>query len=143
MTYFEDRPGKIQFKYYDVVQDPGPYAFAAVTISKCAFYEYMTMSNLSLQQMAHRRPLFSLASFSRLVSSSASQLRTPVMSRSRPQSTAVQTVVPTVAGIHVPSSKLRSGLEQIYVPIRISIGYALSEVSWCSVAVGSKSTGQI
>jgi hypothetical protein len=143
MTYFEDRPGQVQYKYYDVVQNPDPSAFAAVSISKCAFYEYMTMSNLPLQQMAHRRLSLIEASTSRLASSSASQFLTAVMSLSNPQSTAVQIVVPMVAGTHVPSSKLQSGLEQMYIPIRISIGYTLSEVSWDSVAEGSKSTSQI
>jgi hypothetical protein len=32
MTYFEDRPGQVQYKYYDVVQDPYPGALAAVNI---------------------------------------------------------------------------------------------------------------
>ncbi|KAI4723998.1 hypothetical protein E4T49_08281 [Aureobasidium sp. EXF-10728] len=34
ITYFEDRPGEVQFKYYDVVQDPGPSATAALYISE-------------------------------------------------------------------------------------------------------------
>jgi hypothetical protein len=143
MTYFEDRPGQVQYKYYDVVQNPGPSAFAAVVISKYAFYGYTTMSNLSMQQMAQRHLSSIKASISRLASSSVSQLQTPVMSHSRPQSTAVQTVVPTATGIHVPSSKLRSGLKRDVFRFRISIEYALSEMFWGSVAEGSKSTGQI
>ncbi|KAH0276864.1 hypothetical protein KCU91_g3576, partial [Aureobasidium melanogenum] len=33
ITYFEDRPGQVQYKYYDVVQDPGPSAHAEVVIN--------------------------------------------------------------------------------------------------------------
>ncbi|KAH0378942.1 hypothetical protein KCU92_g8453, partial [Aureobasidium melanogenum] len=33
ITYFEDRPGEVQYKYYDVVQDPGPSAYAQVVIN--------------------------------------------------------------------------------------------------------------
>ncbi|KAG9858240.1 hypothetical protein KCU98_g1048, partial [Aureobasidium melanogenum] len=33
ITYFEDRPGEVQYKYYDVVMDPGPAAVAQVLIN--------------------------------------------------------------------------------------------------------------
>ncbi|KAK6004317.1 hypothetical protein QM012_008179 [Aureobasidium pullulans] len=33
VTYFEDRPGQVQYKYYDVVQNPGPSAYAQVIIN--------------------------------------------------------------------------------------------------------------
>ncbi|KEQ57742.1 uncharacterized protein M437DRAFT_70548, partial [Aureobasidium melanogenum CBS 110374] len=50
ITYFEDRPGQVQYKYYDVVQDPGPSAHAEVVISKSFHHKLCQTSNLLVRR---------------------------------------------------------------------------------------------
>lgn len=103
ITYFEDRPGQVQYKYYDVVQDPGPSAYAQVVISKSCHHGFIKDIELINIQMALQLPLSQAASTSHPASKSASQHQTILMSPSRVRLMIAQAVAASATGTHVQS----------------------------------------